>query len=247
MTVSAADATMLADELLERLRPLGTTRRAEGERQYLKSSLTHVGVTMPQIRRTVRAFVDDHPQLTVADHVALTGPLWSRGIYELRQVAVQLLERPAVALDVEVLGTVQRLVHDAHTWALVDPLAVKVIGEIARHDARVWDRLNAWAIDDDMWVRRSALLAHLPTLRVDRRVFPQFAGYADSMLAEREFFIRKAIGWVLREVGKRDPQPVTAWLEPRTARVSGVTIREAVKYLPEADRDRLLTAYRERR
>ena len=67
------------------------------------------------------------------------------------------------------------------------------------------------------------------------------------MLDEKEFFIRKAIGWVLREVGKRRPVEVTAWLAPRTHRASGVTMREAVKYLPPADAERLSTAYRQKR
>jgi 3-methyladenine DNA glycosylase AlkD len=67
------------------------------------------------------------------------------------------------------------------------------------------------------------------------------------MLGEKEFFIRKAIGWVLREVAKNRPAEVVAWLAPRTGRASGVTMREAVKYLPEADRDRLMAAYREHR
>ena len=67
------------------------------------------------------------------------------------------------------------------------------------------------------------------------------------MLDEKEFFIRKAIGWVLREAGKRRPGEVAAWLAPRTDRASGVTMREAVKYLPAADSDRLMTAYREHR
>jgi 3-methyladenine DNA glycosylase AlkD len=67
------------------------------------------------------------------------------------------------------------------------------------------------------------------------------------MLDEREFFIRKAIGWVLRETSKRRPDEVTAWLAPRTHRASGVTMREAVKYLPSADAERLMAAYREKR
>ncbi|HJP72253.1 MAG TPA: DNA alkylation repair protein, partial [Candidatus Limnocylindria bacterium] len=67
------------------------------------------------------------------------------------------------------------------------------------------------------------------------------------MLEEKEFFIRKAIGWVLREAGKRRPDEVTAWLAPRTHRSSGVTMREAVKYLPPADGERLMAAYREHR
>jgi 3-methyladenine DNA glycosylase AlkD len=67
------------------------------------------------------------------------------------------------------------------------------------------------------------------------------------MLEESEFFVRKAIGWVLREAGKRRPAEVAVWLAPRTHRASGVTMRAAVKYLPASDQERLMAAYRSRR
>jgi 3-methyladenine DNA glycosylase AlkD len=67
------------------------------------------------------------------------------------------------------------------------------------------------------------------------------------MLDEKEFFIRKAIGWVLREVGKQRPDEVFEWLAPRTARTSGVTMREAVKYLKPEQREALMGAYKEKR
>jgi 3-methyladenine DNA glycosylase AlkD len=61
------------------------------------------------------------------------------------------------------------------------------------------------------------------------------------MLDEKEFFIRKAIGWVLREAGKTRPDEVYEWLAPRVDRASGVTLREAVKYLRPDQRARLTT------
>ena len=91
------------------------------------------------------------------------------------------------------------------------------------------------------------MLCLLPALRRGGGDFDRFAGYADAMLDEREFFIRKAIGWVLREVSKKRPALVAEWLGPRTARASGVTFREAVKYLDPSDRERLTAAWRERR
>jgi 3-methyladenine DNA glycosylase AlkD len=63
------------------------------------------------------------------------------------------------------------------------------------------------------------------------------------MLDESEFFIRKAIGWVLREHGKREPDLVFQWLAPRIERASGVTVREAVKHLDAGQRERLMDAY----
>jgi len=64
------------------------------------------------------------------------------------------------------------------------------------------------------------------------------------MLDEREFFIRKAIGWVLRETARKQPDLSNAWLGPRADRASDVTVREAVKYLPNAQRETILAAHR---
>jgi 3-methyladenine DNA glycosylase AlkD len=114
----------------------------------------------------------------------------------------------------------------------VDGLACNVAGEIALHDPRSWPLIDAWAVDGDFWVRRSALLALLRGIRANRPDLPRFTRYAEPMLAEREFFIRKAIGWVLREISRRDPVWVASWTELHLAGMSGVTFREAVRRLP---------------
>jgi len=238
--------TALPDDLVARLRPHAVPGRAEGERRYLRSTLQHLGVPMPRLRSTVRNFLRHHGDLDAAARLRLVPLLWERQVHELRRAAVLLLEDAADDLDADALDLVEGLVRDARTWALVDPLALGVVGRIALHDDRAWQRTDRWVADDDLWVRRTALLAHLPALRIDCARFDPFAGHADALLDDGEFFIRKAIGWVLREVARRDAAVVTAWLEPRMSRVSGVTIREAVRYLPAEDRDRLLAAHRHR-
>ena len=91
------------------------------------------------------------------------------------------------------------------------------------------------------------MLALLRPLRRGEGDFERFCGYADAMLEEREFFIRKAIGWVLREAAKRSPERVDRFITPRVARASGVTMREVVRALPEDRRDALMDAYRRSR
>lgn len=91
----------------------------------------------------------------------------------------------------------------------------------------------------------SAQRARRPLLVALRRGagdFERFARYADAMLDEQEFFIRKAIGWVLRDTGRKRPDLVFDWLLPRAARASGVTVREAVKPLTDAQRAAILAA-----
>ena len=223
----------------------GTPARAAAEKRYLKSDLAFLGASMPQIDRALRRVLEG--RALTHDVVELAYLLWSEPVFERRMAAVLVLQRSAPKLTAHDLPLVERLVRESGTWALVDGLATGVVGRIVEADddgaARVLDR---WALDPDFWVRRASLLGELPALRRGAAL-DRFARRADPMLEEREFFVRKAIGWVLREAGKRRPDDVAAWLGPRTHRASGVTMREAVKYLPEGERDRLIDAYRARR
>jgi 3-methyladenine DNA glycosylase AlkD len=160
---------------------------------------------------------------------------------------VVVLELYASLLNPKDLGLIERLLRESRTWALVDGLAGDVVGAILTADPYVTTPvLDRWAEDADFWIRRSSLLAELRPLRAGADLAP-FLRRADLMLDETEFFVRKAIGWVLREVAKRRPGEVVAWLAPRTHRASGVTMREAVKYLPGGEATRLMAAYRGKR
>jgi len=226
----------LADRIEERLRQVGTPERAESERAYLKSDLEFLGATVWQTRAVTKELA---PPL---DHDALVHEvteLWSAPIFERRMVATFLLERHAPELSVDDLRLLERLIRESKTWALVDGLAGDVLGNLVDADpVGMTPAMDGWARDDDFWVRRSSLLAELKPIRRDAPL-DRFLARANLMLDEREFFIRKAIGWILREVSKARPALVTAWLEPRAARCSGVTWREAAKYLPAADARRL--------
>jgi 3-methyladenine DNA glycosylase AlkD len=241
----AVDAAALADELEARLREHANPERAEQERRYLKSELHHLGVSVPAIRRVTRHLLrEQHPELGHDEVVALVAALWDRpaaAIHERRMAATEVLERSVDLLSADDVPLLERLVRESRTWALVDGLAVSVIGQVVDRDRGELDPVvRRWATDADMWIRRTSLLVHLPGIRRDDGEVERFLALAAPMLEEREFFIRKAIGWVLRELGRRRPQVVVAWLEPRLGRAAGLTVREAVKHLPDPDRERLL-------
>lgn len=223
------------------LRSRAKAGRAEKEKAYLKSALAHLGVPVPEIRKVARAHGEER---SLEQARALADALWARPVHELRATAVELLDRRALTL--EDLPRLERWLREAKTWALVDPIAIALVGGVVeRHGAG--DALDRWAEDDDFWIRRAAMLALLRPLRRGDGDFERFGRYADAMLEEKEFFIRKAIGWVLRETGKKRPERVEAWLEPRAQRASGVTMREAVKPLGEDAREALMRRYRDAR
>lgn len=228
------------------LRPLGAPERAVREKRYLKSELEFFGVTVPDMRRVVKAAVRRQPGLEGREMVAWAVALWREPVHERRAAAVEILSLAAPRLSGDDLVTVEWLVRESGTWAYVDALAGSVAGEVVLRDpAGAWPRVDAWAVDEDFWVRRASLLTLLRGIRGGTPELRRFTRYAGPMLTEKEFFIRKAIGWVLREISRRDPAWVAKWTEGRISEISGVTLREAVRHLPPGDAERL-TATRRR-
>jgi alkylated DNA nucleotide flippase Atl1/3-methyladenine DNA glycosylase AlkD len=226
--------------IAEILRPLGTAKRAAGSKAYLKSDLNFYGLDNSTLRRAAKAWLREHRDLDREDLVRVVAALWRKPVFELRAFAVELLVARQQLLEARDLDLLEDLLRRSRTWAFVDWIAPHVVGPLClRRPAEVGRRLDRWAKDSDFWLRRAALLTLLVPLRQGAGDWQRFARHADAMLDEREFFIRKAIGWMLREVGKKRPKLVVTFLAPRLDRVSGLTLREAVKYLPVVDRKRL--------
>jgi 3-methyladenine DNA glycosylase AlkD len=229
----------LAVQIEAALAELGTKQRAEGAKAYLKSDLAFFGVEMPRLRATVLALA----RAAAPDRAAVLATveaLWARPVFELRAAAVELLIRYVKLLGPADVPLLERLLRESRTWALVDAIATAVMGVLVVAHPALAATLDRWSTDDDFWVRRAAMLALLVPLRKGGGDFDRFGRYADAMLEEREFFIRKAIGWVLREVSKQRPELVYAWLLPRATRAAGLTVREATKYLPAKKRAEIL-------
>lgn len=240
---SSTKAATLAARIDRELRPYRNPTRAAAEKAYLKSELDFLGTGLPAIRRTVAAIKREHPDLDRRTLLALVRILWSRQVHERRMATVVLLETFQPLLTPADLTLLERLIRESRTWAYVDELAVAVVGPLIEREPQHVRVLDRWSTADDFWVRRAAMLALLRPLRRGAGDFTRFGRYAEAMLPEPEFFIRKAIGWVLRETSKKRPNLVYEWLLPRCAVASGVTVREAVKYVSPQQRAALLSAY----
>jgi 3-methyladenine DNA glycosylase AlkD len=232
--------------ILAALRDQGDPERAEYEKRYLKSDLTHAGVPVPAIRRTSRA-----PVRIREDALALAASLWDvtedgRPLHEARMAAIEVLVRHGALLEPADLAVAERMIRDSASWVYVDVLAEKVAGRLILRVPALAPALDLWAADPYLWIRRTALLALLPGVRAGTPDLARISRYGDGLKAEPDFFIRKALGWVLRELSKKDPAWVAEWLAPRAGEVSGVTLREAVRRLPQETAAPLIAAYKAR-
>jgi 3-methyladenine DNA glycosylase AlkD len=225
------------------LRKAGHPERAVAEKAYLKSPIAHYGATVWAIRAAAKEIVRTQGPFTRRQLLALVRALWSSPAHEPRMAATILLEEHVDVLEPEDLVLVEEMIRGSFTWAYVDGLAASVAGPLVERYPQLAAELDGWAKDENFWVRRSALLALLGPLRRGEGDWKRFARYADSMLAEKEFFIRKAIGWVLRETSKKQPDRVRKYVAARLHRLSGITFREAVRRLPDEDREELRQRY----
>lgn len=236
MTTSSAQAAI--DELLTQLSAAVTQDRAEQEKRYLKSPIDHLGVSLPQTRRVTRSWIRGR-DLNDAQLWELVQVMWASNWYEVRSAAVEVLVVHSKSLERQWFDRLRSLIDTTFTWALVDPLSTDVTAILlATIDRAVWEPiLMSWSADPNFWVRRASMLSQLRALRHPDFDASLFFGFADAMLDEKEFFIRKAIGWILRDMSKRRPDDVEQWMRPRIERMSAVTYREAVKYLPPEVQD----------
>jgi len=238
----------LVEELEYELRTCGDAERAAGAKAYLKSDLEFIGVAARPLRAVARAFLADHPGIDRRQLIDLVQTLWQRPVFELKAVAVALLERRNRDLLIDDLEVVEDLLRRSHTWALVDWLCTKVAAPLVEIDpSAAMAILEKWSGDEDLWLRRASMLAQLPALRAGGGDFGLFASFASRMVGEKEFFVRKAIGWVLRDVSKKRPDLSYAFLSTHIHELSGLTLREGSKYLPAEQREELRNRHRERK
>ena len=222
-----------------RLRAAGRPERARFDSAYLKSDLVFYGVTLPEIHRIAREYTREHPEIDRRSLRALAVGAFRTRKHDLRTVAIAIVDRRRALLEDRDLPWLIDVADACNTWAHIDWLAVGVIGDvIARYPAsRRW--LARWATQKNFWVRRTAILAQHDQLKRGEGDWPLFVRVTDPMLGETEFFIRKAIGWVLREVSKKYPKRVFDYILPRRDRMSGLTLREGAKYLSDGQRKKL--------
>jgi 3-methyladenine DNA glycosylase AlkD len=145
---------------------------------------------------------------------------------------VDLLRQHSAQLSVNELPALQALLLQDAWWETVDGLSA-VIADVmhatVQQNPNAAATMDVWHTHPSHWVRRSAML-HQLGWRLDTDTTRLF-GYATQLADEKEFFIRKAIGWALRDYARWNPQAVTDFLVEHRARLSGLTVREAAKHL----------------
>lgn len=197
---------------------------------YMKTNTPFYGVQKPDrepIYRALRTAFVPGSSKQYADSVAA---LWELPHREEKYAAIEFAMRHRKFIAPEAMPLYERLVREGAWWDLVDPVATILVGRVLlEHRADTRRVMEKWIADSDMWIRRAAVLAHLK--HKDKTDVQQLFAYCLRLSGEKEFFIRKAIGWALREYAKTAPVAVSEFLRMHRNVLSPLSLREASKHL----------------
>ncbi|MET0929591.1 MAG: DNA alkylation repair protein [Aeromicrobium sp.] len=211
------------------LRDSADAERAPGMQAYMKSSMPYLGVPLPAVRALARAAARTHPLLTLDELQTAVRTLWDEAAFrEERYAASELLARPLGAGRLELVPLYEHVATTGAWWDHVDDLAHRIADLHDAHPVEAAAIVRRWSTDDDRWLRRLAIISQLG--RRDRLDPDLLAAVIEPNIADREFFIRKAIGWALREHARADPDWVRAYVEDHPE-LSNLSRREALKHL----------------
>lgn len=171
----------------------------------------------------------EFPIKTATEYRRVIFTLW-RGTYrEEMYLALDVAEGFRAFRSLESWPTYVELVHTAPWWDTLDWIAGKIVGPLVLQHRELEAYLVVWRESPSMWVRRASLLAHLKhKVQTNRDLL------AETILllaSEEEFFIRKAIGWVLREYAKSNPFWVSEFVAGHADELSSLSRREALKHI----------------
>jgi 3-methyladenine DNA glycosylase AlkD len=221
----------LISSIRKSLRAGADSAKAPGMQAYMKSSMPYLGVQTPLFRKTIRPLLAAHPLATFAEWRDTVLTLWRTARYrEERYAAIELAgySRYHEFRTLQALPMYEEMITSGAWWDYVDSIATRQLGDILRKDSDAMPAiLRAWAVSDNLWKRRSAILAQLNFKReTDLELLYDCIG---PSLGASEFFLRKGIGWALRQYARTDAKEVIRYVRLNEAQLSPLTKREALR------------------
>lgn len=221
----------LVQSIRSRLRSAGNAERARGAQAYMKSEMPSWGIRVPEVRSIVKTAAREFPVSSPEELRRAVLQLWREAeAREERYAAIDLTGLRIVKEDLDMLPVYEEIIRTGAWWDLVDGVSHRLCALLLAHRTTVAPLLLQWAEDEDMWIRRAAITAQLGAKSMTDPGL--LSSVIEPNLADKEFFIRKAIGWALREYSKTDPEWVRSFAADNASALSPLSTREATRLLP---------------
>lgn len=194
---------------------------------YMKHRFEFFGLKTPARRTITKDLVKSARTAPPDELIEFATFCWAQPERELQYVGSDVLKSGHRAFTPDHLDDLRGLIASKSWWDTVDAIASWPVGSIIDRHRDAATVMDAWLYDSNMWIARTAILHQLrfkDTTDVER-----LFRYALDRSGDSEFFLRKAIGWSLRQYAHTDPDPVVTFVERHHDELSGLTRREALK------------------
>lgn len=215
----------LIADIQARFATLANPHAAVSMRAYMRDQFPFLGIATPARRAALKDF--KKPSLSQADLLPLVQELWQLPEREYRYAAIDLLAMHSKQLDASAIPTLLALARTDAWWDTVDNLS-SVINRIIRRYPQEQAQMDEALTHDNFWTRRTAMIHQLGWR--DNTDEARLFGYARHLANEKEFFIRKAIGWALCDYARWQPEAVKRFVASEQG-LSSLSVREAMKHL----------------
>ena len=202
--------------------------RAKKMRAYMKDQFDYMGIQTPVRRELTKAFYAEHGYPDPSQVESIVKDCWHMPYREYKYFAMELMVRMKKKLGHDAIHLYESLITMESWWDTIDLIAPSLVGyHFQEYPEERNEYINKWIKSGNMWLQRSCILFQL-----------KYKGDTDTRLLKsiilklkdsKEFFIRKAIGWILREYSKTDPGFVVRFVQNHE--LSGLSHREALKWL----------------
>ena len=224
------DTDGLAALVADRLADVADPEKAGPMAAYLKTDMPFFGVQKAGRVPILRAVKDQFPPSDRDDYRAAVLALWSQPHREEKYLAIGYAQSFPRFVTLSSVQLYRRMIVEGAWWDLVDGIATNLIGDVLLSQREGMTRkVETWIDDRDMWLRRTAIIAQIGHKEATDASL--LFGACERRMHETEFFIRKAIGWALRDYARTDPGAVTAFVAEHRESLSGLSYREATKHL----------------
>ncbi len=205
----------------------------ESDRIWMEGYMRHLfpfyGVKSKPRKEIVKSSLKQFPIQSKSALITTFEKLWCEKKRELHHIAMDLGECHHKFFDASSLSFLEAVIRKNSWWDSIDRIAPTLIGSLLQKYPELLPEMDRWIEDENMWIRRSALIYQLKYKEKtdEKRLFT----YCELRMHEEEFFIRKAVGWVLRQYARTNPKSVREFVEKNRFELSPLSYREASKYL----------------
>jgi 3-methyladenine DNA glycosylase AlkD len=201
---------------------------------YMRDQFPFLGIKTPDRRALDRQVVAGLPEPSERELHEIVRDSWKRREREYQYFGSDYFSTHVGVGSKRTLRVAHELITTKSWWDTIDALAARVVGRLVFTYPELTADMDRWIDDDNFWIARTAIL-HQNGLKA-RTDADRLFDYCLRRASDQEFFLRKAIGWALREYSKTDPRAVERFVRDHDAELSGLSKREALKVIERARR-----------